>query len=113
MWEIGEALLSLPHCSGGSHQDTRIDGRWRQDVISEQPTVTLMAHSLQAVIVDLKDEVGTERSRREPCLLSTWQSGLERAPGATVAVREVWLGGQWRGQLCGALRRSQEGWLPN
>lgn len=48
-------LLATSH---RSHQDAGVDGRWGQDVIPEQPTVTFMAHSLQAVIMDLKDKVG-------------------------------------------------------
>lgn len=68
----------LPAASHRSHQDTGIDGRRGQDVIPEQPTVTLMAHSLQAVIMDLKDKVGMERSWREPHHFSTWGSGTEK-----------------------------------
>lgn len=55
----------------GSHQDTGINGRWRQDVIPEQPTVTLMTHGLQAVIMNLKDKMGTQTSWREPHHLSS------------------------------------------
>lgn len=73
----------LPAAAHGSHQDAGIDGRWGQDVVPEQPTVTLMAHGLQAVIVDLKDKVGMEKSWSEPVtsqlgglvLESPWEHG--------------------------------------
>lgn len=47
-------------------------------MIPEQPTVTLMAHSLQAVIMDLKDKVGVDRSWKELQHFSTWGSGTEK-----------------------------------
>lgn len=62
-------------------------------MIPEQPTVTLMAQGLQAVIVDLKDKVGMERPQRSspPVSSQTWGLVLKRgdceckayAPGET------------------------------
>ena len=58
----GSSPAPFPSAAQESHQDAGIDGRRRQDVISEEPTVTLMAHGWKAVIMDLKDKAGVERS---------------------------------------------------
>ena len=57
----GSSPAPSPSAAQESHQDAGVDGRRRQDVISEQPGVALMAHGWEAVIMDLKDKAGTER----------------------------------------------------
>lgn len=92
VFKLRQHSCLLPAAAHRSHQDAGIDGRWRQDVIPEQPTVTLMAQGLQAVIVDLKDKVGRERPWRSspPVTSQSWGLVLKREPlgaGATVSVR--------------------------
>ena len=77
---MGKHSCPLPAAVQGSHKDAGIDGRWTQDVIAEQPTVTLMAHGWQAVVMDLKDKAGTERLWREPRHLSAWGLLLQESP---------------------------------
>lgn len=81
----------LPAAAHRSHQDAGIDGRWGQDVIPEQPAVTLMAQGLQAVIVDLKDKVGMERPWRSspPITSQSWGLVLKEVAGSVRHMRQA------------------------